>query len=540
MPRDSASNIIAQVADALLAAESSRGLVQCLDELLELLHARPALLYMADGRSGVFYPAAGLGRESEDAPELPFPAAGEEHPPGHLPLHSQGEVVGLLAVPPEAASATLQRLAAMLGPVLMHLHRQESAQRDLRHSRQIIANLLAAGDLLLHLDLDVLLTKILETMLSAVQAQVGAVLTLDESGLPVPRVTWGLREDHLARIRTREGRPIAEQVLADGAPVCLNAEDLAAGALDLSGLDAHLTGLLALPLTSRNAVRGVVLLANPEGAFGDNQRRLAEMVCTLAAIALDNALLVKAMVEGERLRQELDLAKKVQEGMYPVGGLRLDRLAIEGGSRPCSETGGDYYTYTTRQGRALAMIGDVSGHGLGAALYTTMAHVIVQQQLRAGAALDPAFRQLNETLYHAQSGRFMTAALVEVDPADGAMRYVSAGHNPLLWIHQGEARWLESSGLPLGILAESEWPESALQHLTPGDTLVLYTDGFVEASDPAGEVWGDERFAAVLLEGVARGLGAAELMALVHLAVDTWSGGQAHADDLTLVVMRYG
>lgn len=540
MPRDSASNIIAQIADALLSAESSRGLIQSLDELLDLLHARPAVLYLADARGGVFYPAAGLGCEAGEASEVPFAADGSELPPGHLPLHCQGEVVGLLALPAASLSPTIERLAAMLGPVLMHLHRQETAQRDLRHSRQIIANLLAAGALLSHLDLDVLLTKILETMLSAVGAQVGAVLTLDEGGLPVPRVTWGLREDHLARIRTSDGRTVAEQVRADGAPVCLNAEDLAGGALDLSGLDAHLTGLLVLPLTSRDKVRGVVLLANPEGAFGDNQRRLAEMVCTLAAIALDNALLVKAMVEGERLRQELDLAKKVQEGMYPVGGLRLERLEIEGGSRPCSETGGDYYTYTTRRGRALAMIGDVSGHGLGAALYTTMAHVIVQQQLRGGAALEPAFRQLNETLYHAQSGRFMTAALVELDPADGAMRYVSAGHNPLLWIHQGKARWLESSGLPLGILGDSEWPESGELRLLPGDCLVLYTDGFVEAVDPAGEVWGDERFAAVLLDGVRRGLSADALMALVHLAVDAWSGGQAHADDLTLVVLKYG
>lgn len=534
---DSSSALLEQIADSLLAAESSRGLLRSLDDLLEVLNARPAALYMADSAAGVLYPAAAFGGP-EGGEELAIDAAVADPAPGHLVLRSRGELVGLLMVPPAAAAlAAVRRLGAILGPVLVHLHRQEQAQRDLRHSREIIANLLAAGELLHHLDLEVLLVKILETMLGAVQAQVGSVLVV-EGGRPVPHVTWGLRQEHLERIRTSAGVPLAEHVAGNGRAICLNAEDLANGALLLDGLDAHLTGILALPLTSRDAVHGVVVLANPEAEFGNNQRRLAEMVCTLAAIALDNALLVKVMVEGERLKQEMDLARKVQEGMYPTRGLRQGDLVVEGCSRPCSETGGDYFTFSERGGRLLAMIGDVSGHGLGAALYTTMAHVLVQQQLRAGAALDPAFRSLNEGLYHTQSGRFMTAALIEVEPVTGALRYVSAGHNPLLLVSSGAVRWLDSSGLPLGIVESGEWPEVADLVLAPGDCLVLYTDGFVEATNPAGEVFGDERFAAGILDGVRRGLAPLELAAEINQAVDAWSGGRAHDDDLTLVIIQ--
>jgi serine phosphatase RsbU (regulator of sigma subunit) len=262
-------------------------------------------------------------------------------------------------------------------------------------------------------------------------------------------------------------------------------------------------------------------------------------VCSLAAIALDNAVLVKNMVEGERLRQELDLARGVQAGMFPGSDLTVGTLVLAGGARPCSETGGDYYTWLTCDGRVRTMISDVSGHGLGAALYTTMAHVLAQQQLRSGAGLEAAVKVLNDGLFHAHSGRFMTAALVDIDPATGAMNYTSAGHNPLLWINQGEVRWLDSSGMPIGVMDEGTWPEGGPLQLAPGDLLMLYTDGFTEAVDATSDAWGDDRFAATVLAAWRSGSNPAEISTLVHAAVDAWVGSSTHLDDLTMVVMHW-
>ncbi len=535
MAHDFAPDILEDLADALLEAESSSMLTRRLQELLDLFGATPAVLYLADSEAKVFYPAAAFGT-GRDVPDLPYdrPFAAYE-----FPLHSRKENVGLLRISPSTPdSGTISRLCAILGPVLMHIHRQEVTSRELRLAREQIAHLLTAGDLLRHLDVDVLLVKILETVLTAVQAQVGAVVVPDEAGELVPRVTWGLRESHIDHIIDRATGKRLVEVIAERGELCCVDEAGLARICDLTGLDARLTGLLALPLTSRGSTKGVVLLANPSEAFGPAQQRLAETVCSLAAIALDNALLVKAMVDGERLKQEMDLARNVQVSMFPLGGLAHGPVLVEGCSRPCSETGGDYFTYHDREGRIVAMIGDVSGHGLGAALFTTMAHVLVQQQFRVGTPPEPCFRLLNEGLYHTQSGRFMTAALIEIDPRNGSFAYVSAGHTPLLWLHKGECRWLESCGMPIGIMDSGDWPESEIYHPEPGDYLILYTDGFPEAVNAQGEVYGEERFGTMALQGAACDLDPTAMMTLINADVDEWTRGHAHEDDLTMVVVR--
>lgn len=536
MAHDFAADILEELADALLEAESSSTLIKRLQELLDLFGATPAILYLADNQGRVFYPAAAFGT-SREVPDLPFDQTLTDH---QFPLHSRKETVGLLSVSPTTAeTGTIVRLCSILGPVLMHIHRNEVTSRELRLAREQITHLITAGDLLRHLDVDVLLVKILETVLTAVQAEVGAVVVPDADGRLVPRITWGLRDQHIDHIRENSGKRVVDAVAERSAVLCLSAEEVA-GQLDLTGLDARLTGLLALPLMTRGSAKGVVLLANPAEAFGPAQQRLAETVCSLAAIALDNALLVKAMVDGERLKQEMDLAKTVQASMFPVESLSPGNVRIEGCSRPCSETGGDYYTYVDRDGRLLTMIGDVSGHGLGAALFTTMAHVLLQQQFRAGTPTEPCFRLINEGLYHTQSGRFMTAALVDMDPSDGTFAYVSAGHTPLLWLHQGKAEWLESCGMPLGIMDSGDWPESSVYQTSPGDYLILYTDGFPEGTNAEGEPYGEERFAATALRAAAERKSPTELMALINADIDAWTKGHAHDDDLTMVVIQIG
>ncbi len=535
MAHDFAPDILEDLADALLQAESSATLLKRLAELLDLFGATPARLYLADTQAQVFYSAAAFACE-RNAPDLPLDLKPE---PQQFILHSRKEAVGLLCVNPATAEpGSIARLCSILGPVLMHIHRQESTSRELRLAREQITHLLTAGDLLRHLEVDVLLVKILETVLTSVQAEVGAVLVPDETGKLITRVTWGLRETHLDHILLRAtGQRVVDVVHSSGALLCV-AGDQQAAMLDLSGLSAQLTGLLALPLTTRDAAKGVVLLANPAETFGPGQQRLAETVCSLAAIALDNAQLIKAMVDGERLKQEMDLAKSVQASMFPLGGLAPAEILIEGCSRPCSETGGDYYTYIDREGRLLTMIGDVSGHGLGAALFTTMAHVLLQQQFRAGTPPEPCFRLLNEGLFHTQSGRFMTAALVEMDPTDGSFIYVSAGHTPLLWLHRGEPRWLESCGMPLGIMDSGDWPASEIYRPDWGDYLILYTDGFPEGTNTAGEPYGEDRFAAIAMQGAKAGLGPTAMMALINTEIDEWTRGRGHDDDLTMVVIQ--
>ncbi len=530
-----ATDDLGTTADRLMAADTAQHLIAILEDELPRLGAVPAALYLYDANAAVYYPVAGFGQGQPhgDVPEL-------QVPDGSLRLSSTGTPVGLLTVPVGAhGEPSVRHLSTLLGPLLVQLHRRQVVVEELRETREIVAQLAVAGDLLRHLDLDVLLTKLLETGLNAVGAQVGAVLLPDAAGKLETRVAWGLTAEHLGAIRLKDGRPVVEAVFASGDPVVAPRAERKA-LLDLSGLHEHLDGLLCLALVSRDRILGVLLLANPTQDFGQAKRRLAETLCNLAGTAIDNTTLVKDAIERERLRQEIDLARSVQEKMFPTGGLVLGAYTVEGWSRPCNETGGDYYAYVPRPGGLVAMVGDVSGHGLGAALFTTMAHALTQQQFRAGADMATAFRQVNEGLFHTRSGRFMTAVAVSIDSLTGACEYVSAGHTRSLWIHHGEVRWLDSTAMPLGIVPSLDIDPSPQVVLDPGDMLLLYTDGITEAAHEDGTTLGEERLADTVLAAWRSRLAPRRVLDLVAAAVDGFTAGRAQTDDLTGVAITRG
>ena len=132
--------------------------------------------------------------------------------------------------------------------------------------------------------------------------------------------------------------------------------------------------------------------------------------------------------------------------MLPEKAPNLPHLEVAGLSEPSEETGGDYYTWMEREGNLVAMIGDVTGHGLGAALFTTAAHAMVQYQFRNSRNIAHALKALNQGLYYMRSGRFMTSAALEIDLETLEFTFASAGHNPLCWIHNDEMQWLEGFG----------------------------------------------------------------------------------------------
>ncbi|MFW5858751.1 MAG: PP2C family protein-serine/threonine phosphatase [Planctomycetota bacterium] len=532
------ANSLVAIADALVLCSSSRSLISRLEELLAASGALPARLYLCDARSGVFYPAAAFGCEETDA-EIPVDEGVDMSGGDRVVLSRGRDLVGLLLYPPAADRTGMELLAAVLGPVLVNVHIQERSVEERRRLHNRIDHLVAAGRLLRHLDIERLLVEILQCAMEAVDAQVGAVLTGGEDRPQCIRVTMGLQAEHIDAIREPDGDRVVDVVARSGELLCLDRSQIA-DQLDITSLRAVLTGLLVLPLDSGRDRQGVVLLANPGSRFDEDSAQLAETVCQMAAIALENALLVQSRVEQERLRRELDIARSVQADMFPNAPLAVGGLRAIGSVRSCDETGGDYLTYLERDGRLVTMIGDVTGHGLGAALFTTAAHAIVQQQLRSDQELDAAIRALNIGLRSTHSGRFMTTAVIEFDPAASTFRMVSAGHNPVLWINRGVVRWLESMTLPLGILDDLTLQDPARlqpQAYAPGDCFVLYTDGFTEAFDPQGHCMGEEQFAAAVQQGIADGLDPAALTERLFAVVDEWTGGSPPTDDLTLLIV---
>lgn len=519
---------------ALVAAEDRAGFKDTITEFLEAATLPGAVIWLCDGSQGRLY--AAFGPAASPLADRVIPEGLAHFAAGEIPLLADDLLVGIIVVDP-AQVAAAESAAPLLASALLAFGRLDQASRERALLRGQIAGLTAAGQLLRHLDLDTLLVKVLETAMQGVGAQVGALMTTDEAGALTCRVTWGMREEHVGAIRLRDGSSLAEQVLRSGQTLLLPAERLAAE-IDTHDLQASLTSLLILPLGVGERRRGVILLANPAGDFGPGQQRVAETVCGMAAIAIDNALLVRSAVDQQRLQSEMDLARQVQMGMYPTAGLSRGTVTIAGVARPCTETGGDYYTFVERDGRLLAMIGDVSGHGLGAALYTTTAHAVLHQQLRAEAGAGSAIRVLNESLHSSRSGRFMTAAIIDIDPDTLSYTYHSAGHNPLLWIHQGEVRWLASTAMPLGIVADNPSDVVPAATFAPGDRLILYTDGITEAADAQGELFGETRLAEVVQALIA--VDAEAMVQGILRAWDAFTTGAPISDDVTLVVVAIG
>jgi sigma-B regulation protein RsbU (phosphoserine phosphatase) len=260
-----------------------------------------------------------------------------------------------------------------------------------------------------------------------------------------------------------------------------------------------------------------------------------------------NAMAPK-LAERLRLKQDMLLAMEVQQNLLPVAPPSLPGLDIAGGTIFCDETGGDYFDYlqfnkSGTSGLDLA-VGDATGHGIAAALFMATGRAL----LRGGQGNDPdpaALLTLVNSLLckdTADSGRFITLFFLRLEqggcsPA-GSLRWARAGHDPALLYDPATDAFTElmGPGLPLGILPEYAYTEQTCAGLAPGQMLALGTDGIWEARNPAGEMYGKDRFRAMLRSRAKAP--AAEILAAVHKDVADFQAGSPRDDDITLVVIK--
>lgn len=239
--------------------------------------------------------------------------------------------------------------------------------------------------------------------------------------------------------------------------------------------------------------------------------------------------------------KEFGLARDIQQRLFPRRAPRLAGWDIAGRSYPAVQTGGDYYDYLTMpEGDIGLVISDVSGHGMGPALIMaeTRAYLRIATHNRrdAGLVLTRANSVLAEDLE--DGAQFVTALLVRLNPAQRTLYYANAGHTAG-YVLDGEGRLrarLDQHGLPLGILPDTEYKESAPLTLQPGDLVLLLTDGIEETEDPQGRVWGIEPVLEIVRANRSRA--AAEILNAVRQAARDFSAGLPQRDDWTMMVAK--
>jgi sigma-B regulation protein RsbU (phosphoserine phosphatase) len=306
---------------------------------------------------------------------------------------------------------------------------------------------------------------------------------------------------------------------------------------------------LLLPLATRTGLLGFLALGpkKSEEPYSPLDVRLLRSVATQAALALHNAQLAEQVAaevaQRARFNRELEIAREVQEQLYPRELPRAPGLDLAGHCRPARGVGGDYYDFLDLDdGRVGIAIGDISGKGIPAALLMASLQASLRSQRIAGARTDLAtlMGNLNRLIHDASpSNRYATFFYGEYDPRDGRLAYVNAGHNaPMLFRKAGDApERLEVGGPVIGLLPVAAY-QSGEVVLHPGDALLGFTDGISEAMDPADEEWGEPRLTEAFR--ACGGLAASAAVERLIAAADAFAAGAPQHDDMTVIVVRRG
>lgn len=269
--------------------------------------------------------------------------------------------------------------------------------------------------------------------------------------------------------------------------------------------------------------------------------------CAAGAVAREvrthvNAALREAETKRqmERLQNDMKVARSIQQSLLPSNTPVIKGFDVAGWNLPADETGGDFYDWQTfPNGNLIAILADVSGHGLGPAMLASVCRAYARANFSIQDGLLTAMHRINAALSQDLApGRFATLVAVICTPSSSRVELLSAGHGPL-FIYVLRKDLMESLGaqaLPLGIMPElSSDPPYSLD-LNRGDLLLLVTDGLYEWENEQGEQFGAKR-----LEEVVRGArqcSPREIIDALYKAVLNFSDGTKQQDDLTAVVIK--
>lgn len=256
---------------------------------------------------------------------------------------------------------------------------------------------------------------------------------------------------------------------------------------------------------------------------------------------------VRRTLQPEQLQHELALARAVQQSLFPASLPTLPDVRLAAVNHPARIVSGDLYDVIKIDPERIAVLcADVSGKGFAAALLASEVYAYVRATLRAACVFaDPTLGPLpvqvvtllnTEAARRSASGRYATIFFAEFDASAGSLCYVNAGHNPPLLFTDAGVSELTVGGPPVGLFQDSAYDADTVTVPEHG-TVLIYTDGVVEARSPKDEEFGLAR----LVDVCSRAYRDVErLPAIVMEAVDSWGGATEQDDDITLVVLGVG
>jgi serine phosphatase RsbU (regulator of sigma subunit) len=285
------------------------------------------------------------------------------------------------------------------------------------------------------------------------------------------------------------------------------------------------------PLPIYYVYAGSILASGVIAAFVSTQIR-TYVVAALREAELESEL--------EQVRHDLDVARSIQQALIPAESPGLDNFEIAGWNLPADATGGDYFDWQKMpDGHFAISLADATGHGIGPALISASCRAYSRASLLTNGNREGVLGRLNGLLAEdLPSNRFVTFAVVFLNPLTGEVEVCSAGHGPILWYHNESdaVQNVGAQGIPLGMIAGFNYEKGTKGKLENGDVLAIVTDGFSEWEDDQGDQFGVERLETVLRQ--YRDQTADEIILALRKAVEDFCRGTEQLDDLTAVIIK--
>lgn len=410
------------------------------------------------------------------------------------------------------------------------------AMADQRSLRILLDTIAAVSA---NIDLDTVLHEIVDRSLEVTQAE-RALLLLGEDALKLEvRVAQDKSgknlqgEQQWSRTLVRkslEGREAVRSVVNS---------DREALELGQSVYDLKLRAVMCAPLVANQRVIGVIYVDSRAARreFSDRDLALFSAISAQLAVSLENARLHADSLEKVRLQKDVEIAQRIQQHLVPQVPRDCEGLDLALRYVAASKASGDSYDFVPLgDGKLVVMIGDVTGHGLGAALLGHAAQAALRSYLELLDDLSEVVTRLNQRLVTAvETGNFMSLLVARIDARERKLRFVNGGHPCLVHCRGQEVRPLEKTGMVLGVVGGQQYDVSPEVALERGDLLFLHTDGVDEAMSPAREPFGEARLHDVLRS--LSGETAEGVLAGVEQALRRHTGG-AFGDDFTMIAVR--
>lgn len=306
---------------------------------------------------------------------------------------------------------------------------------------------------------------------------------------------------------------------------------------------------LLLPLSAKDKLLGILSLGQKlsEEPYSASDVQILRSVSVQTALAIENGRLTKAVATGiaqrEQLNREIEIAREVQERLFPQRLAAITGIDYYGACRPAQGVGGDYYDFLALSNGDLGIaIGDVSGKGIAAALLMASLQASLRGQALLGQGdLAQLMTNVNQLVFDATpDNRYATFFYGQFHRENRVFRYVNAGHNPPIILRRSGDNTihvirLETGGPVVGLFPKAPYQEGVLT-MEPGDIFVGFTDGISEAMNKQDEEWGEERLIPAVVAYAASA--AADIVPCLMKEADRFVAGAPQHDDMTLVVMK--